>query len=110
MMEDKICVKCNEVIHPLRVKALPQTLTCVNCSTVGAKKGMPVTFGEKDHTWNDMMIIEPGEYEEINPKPIYLEDPDKIDLVDENNEDNESEEYDDLSDWDVTLMDGLEDL
>ena len=27
------CIKCKEDINPLRVKALPGTKTCVNCST-----------------------------------------------------------------------------
>ena len=31
-MPDK-CVKCNSEINPLRLKALPQTKTCVNCSS-----------------------------------------------------------------------------
>ena len=28
-----ICIKCQEKINPLRVKALPDTKTCVNCSS-----------------------------------------------------------------------------
>ena len=31
-MLDK-CVKCNSEINPLRLKAIPQTKTCVNCSS-----------------------------------------------------------------------------
>ena len=27
------CIKCYENINPLRIKALPETKTCVNCST-----------------------------------------------------------------------------
>jgi hypothetical protein len=27
------CIKCSEEIHPLRIKALPETKTCVSCST-----------------------------------------------------------------------------
>lgn len=113
MMENKICIKCNEIINPLRVKALPQTLTCVNCSTVGAKKGMPVTFGEKDHTWTDMIIFEPGEHKEVEIKKAYLEDPEKESRIEEGNdieEEKDEDDDDDISEWDVTLMDGLEDL
>lgn len=29
------CIKCFETINPLRIKALPETKTCVNCSSVG---------------------------------------------------------------------------
>ena len=27
------CIKCNNEINPLRLEALPQTKTCVNCSS-----------------------------------------------------------------------------
>jgi len=33
LMLDK-CVKCNSEINPLRLKALPGTKTCVNCSSI----------------------------------------------------------------------------
>ena len=75
MMENRICIKCKEVIHPLRVKALPNTKTCVDCSTTGAKRGVPMMFGEKDHTWTDMVIMEPEEYDQFeklnNQQPTF---------------------------------------
>jgi len=61
-MENEICVKCKEPIHPMRLKALPETKTCVGCSTVGAKSGVPVMFGSKDHTWTDLVIMEEDEF------------------------------------------------
>lgn len=105
MMENRICIKCKEVIHPLRVKALPNTKTCVDCSTTGAKRGVPMMFGEKDHTWTDMVIMEPEEYdqfEKLNNQQPTFEVLDKSEM--------NSDDDDDLSDWDTTLMDGLEDL
>ena len=104
MMENRICIKCREVIHPLRVKALPTTKTCVGCSTTGAKRGVPMMFGEKDHTWTDMVIMEPEEYdtfEKLNKQQPTFEVLDKSEL---------NSDEDDLADWDTTLMDGLEDL
>jgi len=62
MMENKICVKCKKPINPLRLKALPGTKTCVDCSSVGAKSGVPVMFGSKDHTWTDLVIMEENEF------------------------------------------------
>jgi hypothetical protein len=59
------CVYCKEEIHPLRLKALPHTKTCVNCSTTTPKKGMVVTYGEKDDTWNDIQIMDSKEYERV---------------------------------------------
>ena len=105
MMENRICIKCKEVIHPLRVKALPNSKTCVDCSTTGAKRGVPMMFGEKDHTWTDMVIMEPEEFdqfEKLNNQQPTFEVLDKSEM--------NSDDDDDLSDWDTTLMDGLEDL
>ena len=104
MMENRICIKCREVIHPLRVKALPTTKTCVDCSTTGAKRGVPMMFGEKDNTWTDMVIMEPEEFdqfEKLNSQQPTFEVLDKSEM---------NSDEDDLSDWDTTLMDGLEDL
>jgi hypothetical protein len=52
------CIHCQEEINPLRLKALPNTKTCVGCSTTGAKRGVIVTLGEKDHTCNEIMFLE----------------------------------------------------
>lgn len=71
MMESKKCIKCPKLINPLRLKALPGTNTCVECSTVGAKRGVPVMFGSKDHTWTDLVVMEEDEFkafEEIKKK------------------------------------------
>ena len=57
-----MCVKCKKSINPLRLKALPGTKTCVDCSSVGAKSGVPVMFGSKDHTWTDLVIMEEDEF------------------------------------------------
>ncbi len=57
------CIHCKEEINPLRLKALPGARTCVNCSTTGAKKGVIVTLGEKDHTCNEVMFLEDDQYE-----------------------------------------------
>jgi len=65
MTTSRNCIHCKKEINPLRVKALPNTKTCVDCSTTGAKVAMQMTFGEKDHTWNEVMFIEPEEYQKI---------------------------------------------
>lgn len=51
------CIKCKEVINPLRIKALPKTRVCVECSNVQGYKAEITTNGEGDHTWNDIIII-----------------------------------------------------
>ena len=105
MIEERICVKCREAINPLRLKALPTARTCVECSTTGAKRGVPMMYGEKDHTWTDMVIMEPEEYdrfEKLNKQKVSFDTLDKTEM--------NSDGDDDGSDWDNTLLDGLEDL
>ena len=103
MIESRRCIKCKEEINPLRIKALPSAKTCVECSTTGAKRGVPMMFGEKDHTWTDMVIMNPDEFDRFeklnNQKPMF-ETLDKIEL---NGDDNDKL-------WDNTLLDGLENM
>ena len=74
------CIHCREEINPLRLKALPGTRTCVNCSTTGAKKGVIVTLGEKDHTCNEVMFLEDDQYE----KYLKSQKTAKFDRIEEN--------------------------
>jgi hypothetical protein len=104
-MESKLCIKCREEINPLRLKALPTAKTCVECSTTGAKRGVPMMFGEKDHTWTDMVIMEADEFdkfEKASKQKVTFDTLDKTEL----NTDGD----DDMSVWDNTLLDGLEDM
>jgi len=57
------CINCFDVINPLRIKALPHTRTCIECSTTGAKRALPMQFGEKDDTWNEVVFMEPEEFD-----------------------------------------------
>jgi hypothetical protein len=105
MSEERKCLKCKEVINPLRLKALPTAKTCVECSTTGAKRGVPMMYGEKDHTWTDMVIMEPEEFdrfEKLNNQKASFDTLDKTEM--------NSDGDDDLSIWDNTLLDGLEDM
>ena len=56
------CIKCTIVIQPLRIKALPNTRVCVNCSTSGAYKTISTTHGEGDNTWNDIQVMTPEQF------------------------------------------------
>lgn len=40
------CIKCNSEINPLRLKALPNTRVCVNCSSESALSGF-MSFDHK---------------------------------------------------------------
>ena len=53
------CRKCNEEINPLRVKALPNTKVCVNCSDTEAYYGRNVISGKT--TYSELEIIKDQE-------------------------------------------------
>lgn len=104
-MENKLCVKCRQEINPLRLKALPTAKTCVDCSTTGAKRGVPMMFGEKDHTWTDMVIMESDEFDQFEKASKQKSTFDTLDKTEMNMDGD-----DDGSSWDNTLLDGLENM
>jgi hypothetical protein len=104
-MESRLCIKCRHEINPLRIKALPSAKTCVECSTTGAKRGVPMMFGEKDHTWTDIILMEPEEFDRFEKQNNQKSSFDILDKTEMNNDGD-----DNLKDWDNTLLDGLEDL
>ena len=63
------CVRCNDEINPLRVKALPNVRICVRCAegAVQRKAGMPVTYGSGDHTWTETVIVNQATYDKNQP-------------------------------------------
>tara|TARA_B110000483_G_C18106371_1_gene507867 strand:+ start:464 stop:679 length:216 start_codon:yes stop_codon:yes gene_type:complete len=64
------CIKCGNEINPLRVKALPNTRVCINCSTTGAYKAITTTEGKGDHTYNSIKILTSEQHEDyINNHP-----------------------------------------
>ena len=62
----KYCKVCAAEIHPRRLKALPHTETCVDCSDAKPYKAVNVTLGEGDHTWNDIQILTDEQYRKYN--------------------------------------------
>jgi hypothetical protein len=104
MMESRRCVVCDIIIPEARIKILPNTRTCVAHSTTGAKRGVPMMFGEKDHTWTDMVIMESDEYERYEKQQNQTISFDILDKTEMNSDD------DDVSEWDNTLLDGLKNL
>lgn len=52
------CVKCNNEIHPLRLKVLPNTKVCVNCSSAKPKQGVTIQRGEGDHTYEETILLD----------------------------------------------------
>ncbi len=59
------CIKCGEAIPEGRLKILPNTQTCVKHSSAEKKVGMPVTYGQGDHTYVELAVIEAEDYNRI---------------------------------------------
>lgn len=55
------CTRCGEDMPELRFTSYGYDF-CVNCSTVGAKRGLPVQRGTGDHTWTETIIMEEDDY------------------------------------------------
>lgn len=68
------CIKCGKEIPPKRIEILPNTKTCVNCSTTGAYVGRPVQLGHGDHTCTELEIMTPEQAKAISDKEGELED------------------------------------
>ena len=57
------CIKCQTIIPEKRLIALPNTATCVNCSTTSAYKAVTITCGEGEDTWQETKIMSESEYD-----------------------------------------------
>jgi len=49
------CIKCAEEINPLRVKALPETKVCVNCSTTKAWYVRNIISGKTEYAETEII-------------------------------------------------------
>ena len=64
IMEMIPCSKCEQDMPKLRLTQYGYDF-CVNCSTVGAKRGVPIMRGSGDHTWTETVIMEKDQYEDF---------------------------------------------
>ena len=49
------CIKCTKEINPLRVKALPDTKVCVNCSTTKAWYVRNIISGKTEYAETEII-------------------------------------------------------
>jgi len=59
------CIYCGVEIPEGRLKALPNTKTCVKCSISHKKKAITVTEGQGEDNWNDIVIVEDEDLNKI---------------------------------------------
>jgi len=64
-MNKRFCKVCGEEIHPLRLKVLPNTVTCVEHSTTGQKRARTLSLGQGDHNYNEIEILEEETYRQV---------------------------------------------
>ena len=62
------CTKCGKEIPPKRIEILPNTKTCVNCSTTGAYVGRPVQLGKGEDTYIELDIMTPEQAQALKDK------------------------------------------
>ena len=55
------CPKCGNPM-PVKRRELGYHV-CVNCSTISAKRGIPVMRGTGDHTWVDLEVMTQEQFE-----------------------------------------------
>jgi hypothetical protein len=100
------CTTCGIEIDPRRIAILPHTQTCTQHSTAEKKVAVTVQMGEGDHTWIETYAVDRADYDKMveletgkksKPDPI----PTVFDSVDFDGED--------ITVWDETLLDGLDD-
>lgn len=60
----KLCVGCGEEIHLKRIELMPNSPFCVKCAEgkVRRKCGIPIQVGVGDHTFNETVIVDEGEF------------------------------------------------
>jgi hypothetical protein len=58
------CNRCNNPMPELRKTKYGYDF-CVDCSTVGAKRGIPIQMGSGDHTWTETVIMEEDEFVQV---------------------------------------------
>jgi aromatic ring hydroxylase len=56
------CIACGEDMPELRLTKFGYKV-CVNCSEVGAYRAVSTVHGSGDHTYNDIQIMTPEQYE-----------------------------------------------
>ncbi len=68
----KLCIKCDAKIPSQRIKMLPNTKVCVQCSSSSPHTGVVVTYGEGDHTWTEMVVMDEeqqSQYDKLYVQP-----------------------------------------
>jgi hypothetical protein len=73
----------------MRLKALPLTKVCINCSNTGTYKALITVNGEGDHTWNDIQVVTSEQHDILNSiKNLENIEDGSCEIIDWDNESN----------------------
>jgi len=64
-MIKRFCKVCGAQINPLRLKALPTAVTCVEHSNTGQKRARTLSLGQGDHNYNEIEILDEEVYRQV---------------------------------------------
>ncbi len=67
------CIICGVDIDPRRIKILPKTKTCVNHSLEEKKEALNIRLGEKEDTFDEIIILEKTQIKNILNSEILPE-------------------------------------
>lgn len=59
------CKICGAEIPPARLRAIPNTSTCVQHSIAEKKIGTPISLGQGDHTYVELNIMEAEDFRRL---------------------------------------------
>lgn len=60
------CIVCNTEIPELRLKALPHTKTCINCSSTNRIAGFPLITGK--NSYSELQLVDQEKAQELYAK------------------------------------------
>jgi len=100
---ERDCFSCGQPIPPKRLEILPNTKFCVNCSDSAPKKALTFQYGEGDHSYTDIVIVEENEYRSLMGKSSKYEKPK---ITDDSDFDNDDAQSDRLSKINVGRIEG----
>jgi hypothetical protein len=66
-MTEVLCIRCKQPIPEGRLKILPGTKTCVNCSTTQMKRAITITTEEGEDTYTQIVVVDAEVYNKYCP-------------------------------------------
>jgi hypothetical protein len=69
-VNSRFCINCNKEIPEGRLKALPDTDTCVDCSDVDKVRGFRIISGKT--TYTELQLVDEKKFKELTRKQARI--------------------------------------